>query len=137
VLFRSLELVPGEDLARRIERGAVPLDEPHLAAAARYVERNPLRAGLAKRPDDWAWSSARAHLDGRDDGLVRAGPLLELIPGWRDYLGDETDAAALEALRQHGRSGRPLGSARFVAKLEKKLGRPIGSGRRGRPPKAG
>jgi putative transposase len=114
-----------------------PLDEPHLAAAARYVERNPVRAGLAKRPDDWAWSSARAHLDGRDDGLVRTGPLLELIPGWRDYLGDETDAAALEALRQHGRSGRPLGSARFVAKLEKKLGRAIGSGRRGRPPKAG
>ncbi len=112
-----------------------PLDQPHLAAAVRYVERNPVRAGLAKRPEDWVWSSARAHLDGRDDGLVRVGPLLERYPDWRDYLSDEVDAAALKALRQHGRSGRPLGSERFVARLETELGRPIGSGRRGRPPK--
>jgi putative transposase len=112
-----------------------PLDQPHLAAAVRYVERNPVRAGLAKRPEDWVWSSARAHLDGRDDGLVRVGPLLERYPDWRDYLSDEVDTAALKALRQHGRSGRPLGSERFVARLETELGRLIGSGRRGRPPK--
>ncbi len=112
-----------------------PLDEPHLAAAARYVERNPVRAGLAKRPEDWVWSSARAHLDGRDDALVRVGPLIERFPDWRGYLGDDVDAAALKTLRQHGRSGRPLGSARFVARLETKLDRHIGSGRRGRPPK--
>ncbi len=48
----------------------------------------------------------------------------------------EREAAALNRLRQHGRSGRPLGSARFVARLETELGRRIGSGRRGRPPKA-
>ncbi len=113
-----------------------PLDDPHLAAAARYVERNPVRAGLTKRPEDWVWSSARAHLDGRDDALVRVGPLIERFPDWRGYLGDETDPAELDSLRQHGRSGRPLGSARFVARLESDLGRHIGSGRRGRPPKA-
>ncbi len=113
-----------------------PLDEPHLAAAVRYVERNPVRAGLARRPEDWAWSSARAHLDGRDDALVRVAPLLERFPDWRDYLSDDVDAAALKTLRQHGRSGRPLGSERFVAKLETELGRHIGAGRRGRPPKA-
>ncbi len=113
-----------------------PLDEPHLAAAARYVERNPVRAGLAKRPEDWVWSSARAHLDGRDDALVRVGPLIERIPDWRSYLSDDLDAATLKTLRQHGRNGRPLGSAEFVAKLESELGRPIGTGRRGRPPKS-
>ena len=102
----------------------------------RYVERNPVRAGLARRPEDWAWSSARAHLDGRDDALVRVAPLLERFPDWRGYLSDDVDAAALKTLRQHGRSGRPLGSERFVAKLETELGRHIGAGRRGRPPKA-
>ncbi len=112
-----------------------PLDEPHLAAAARYVERNPVRAGLTKRPEDWAWSSARAHLDGRDDGLVRVAPLIARFPDWRAYLGDDLDAAALNRLRRHGRSGRPLGSERFIAKLEADLGRRIGTGRRGRPPK--
>ncbi len=113
-----------------------PLDEPHLAAAVRYVERNPVRAGLAKRPEDWAWSSARAHLAGCDDALVRVAPLTTRFPDWRGYLSDDTDAAMLTTLRQHGRSGRPLGSARFVARLETELGRRIGSGRRGRPPKA-
>jgi putative transposase len=113
-----------------------PMDESHLAAAARYVERNPVRAGLAKRPEDWVWSSARAHLDGRDDALVRAGPLLDRFPDWRGDLGDDVEAAELDGLRQHGRNGRPLGSERFVARLETELGRRIGSGRRGRPPKA-
>ena len=113
-----------------------PLDEPHLAAAVRYVERNPVRAGLAKRPEDWVWSSARAHLDGRDDALVRVAPLLERYPDWRGYLGDDVEAAELDRLRQHGRNGRPLGAAGFVARLETELGRHIGSGRRGRPPKA-
>ena len=62
--------------------------------------------------------------------------MIERFPDWRGYLSDDLDAAALNRLRQHGRSGRPLGSARFVAKLETALDRHIGSGRRGRPPKA-
>jgi REP-associated tyrosine transposase len=49
-----------------------PMDEPYLLAAARYVELNPVRAKLAQRARDWRWSSARAHLAGRDDDLVTA-----------------------------------------------------------------
>jgi putative transposase len=45
-----------------------PMDEAHLLTAARYVERNPVRAKLARRPRDWRWSSARAHLAGRATG---------------------------------------------------------------------
>src|SRR5216684_9028316 len=56
------------------------MDEPYLLAAARYVELNPVRARLAERAGDWRWSSARAHLDGRDDALVRVAPLLALAP---------------------------------------------------------
>ena len=47
------------------------MDEPYLLAAARYVELNPVRAGLATDATDWRWSSAGAHLSGRDDRLVR------------------------------------------------------------------
>ncbi len=50
--------------------GSVAMDEDHLMAAARYVALNPVRARLVARADDWRWSSARAHLQGRDDGLV-------------------------------------------------------------------
>jgi putative transposase len=51
------------------------MDEPHLLAAARYVELNPVRAQLVAYAGDWRWSSARAHLSGRDDGLVKVSPV--------------------------------------------------------------
>lgn len=46
---------------------SIALDEAHLLAAVRYVALNPVRARLVERPEDWAWSSARAHLAGCDD----------------------------------------------------------------------
>ncbi|MCG2642894.1 MULTISPECIES: transposase [Bradyrhizobium] len=53
--------------------GAVVMDEQHLAAALRYVSLNPVRARLVQRAQDWRWSSTRAHLRGRDDGLTVLG----------------------------------------------------------------
>lgn len=55
-----------------------PMDETYLLAAARYVEMNPVSAQLAPDAASWAWSSARAHLVGMDDGLVNVAPLLEI-----------------------------------------------------------
>lgn len=63
-----------------------PMDEDYLMATARYVELNPVRARLVKRPRAWRWSSARAHLSGKDDTLVQAAPLLERIPDWATFL---------------------------------------------------
>ena len=40
------------------------MDELYLAASTRYVEQNPVRAGLVKRPGDYRWSSAGVHLYG-------------------------------------------------------------------------
>ena len=61
------------------------MDEHHLLAAARYVERNPVRAGLCASAEDrdWPWSSAHAHLREVDDALVQVRPLLDLVPDWR------------------------------------------------------
>jgi putative transposase len=61
--------------------GSVILDEDHLMAAARYVALNPVRARLVSRAQDWRWSSVRAHLDRRDDGLVSVAPLLDRCNG--------------------------------------------------------
>lgn len=112
------------------------MDERHLMAAARYVELNPVRAGLAPAAADWPWSSARAHLAGRDDALVTVAPLLERIPDWAAYLDQRPPAAELDELRRHGRTGRPLGSLPFVAKLEAALGRTLLPRRRGPKPKS-
>jgi putative transposase len=112
-----------------------PMDEAHLLSAARYVERNPVRAKLARRPRDWRWSSARAHLDGADDGLVRAAPLLDLVGDWRAFLRETPDdTARFDALRAGERTGRPVGSDDFVAGLERELGRPLARRRAGRKP---
>ena len=49
-----------------------PMEEAHLYAATRYVELNPVRAKLVSGPAEYRWSSARAHVEGRDNVLVKA-----------------------------------------------------------------
>ena len=108
-----------------------PMDETYLLTAARYVELNPVRAGLRKRPEAYPWSSAKAHLAGQDDALVKTAPLLELVPDWRGFLAGGLDEEPAEAMRRHERTGRPLGAASFVKRLEKKLRRPLVKGKPG------
>jgi len=62
------------------------MDEQYLLAAARYIELNPVKAKLVKRPGQYQWSSARAHLMAKDDELVRVKPLLKLIDDWDEFL---------------------------------------------------
>ena len=116
--------------------GSAVMDETHLIAAARDVALNPVRARLVERPQDWAWSSARAHLHGRDDGLVTVKPLIDRVGDARDLIGIAPDAATLAALRGAESTGRPLGSDDFIADLERRLRRPLRPGKRGPKPRA-
>jgi putative transposase len=106
------------------------MDEPYLLTAARYIEQNPVRAGLAARPWEYPWSSASAHVAGRDDVLVTAAPLLKLVGNWEGFLSLETSEEAVRRLRRHERSGRPLGDEPFTAAVERQLHRTL---RRGKP----
>ena len=112
-----------------------PMDERHLLACARYVELNPVRARLVRRARDWRWSSARAHLAGKDDALVRVRPLLELVPDWAEFLRVGPKAGEYDAIRTAERTGRPLGAAAFVARLERRLGRTLARQKPGPKPK--
>ena len=112
-----------------------PMDEAHLLAATRHVERNPVRAGLANDAADWRWSSAAAHLSGRDDALVTVAPMLERVPDWRAFLGQDIENKMLERLRLHARTGRPLGDDGFLKSLESRLGRTLQRKTPGRPRK--
>ncbi len=111
-----------------------PMDEPHLLACARYVELNPVRAGLTARARDWRWSSARAHLRGSDDALVTVRPLLDRVGGWSAFLDAGLDPAERDAIRARERTGRPLGSEGFVRRLEKKLHRALAKRKPGPKP---
>src|SRR3972149_887027 len=86
------------------------MDDAYLLAAARYIELNPVRAKLASNPKQWPWSSAGAHLSGRDDRLVKVAPLLAMIGDWNAFLKTAIQDKELHELREHGRTGRPLGN---------------------------
>ena len=99
-----------------------PMDEQHTLRAAQYIELNPVRAKLVARAEDWPWSSARAHLSGRDDALVKVAPLLSRVGDWARFLREPTEDE-LKVFRLHSSTGRPLGDDAFVDALEKALGR--------------
>ena len=117
-----------------------PLDRPHFIRAMRYVERNPVRAGIVKRAWEYPWSSAPAHLGEPDaSGLLRLAEWEEARADldWRDVLTEPMDERELKRYRRHLSTGRPLGSDRFIAKLETVLGRRLRPLRPGRPRKPG
>ena len=99
------------------------MDEPHLLTAMRYVELNPVKAGLAESPEAYRWSSARAHVDGQDDALVQVQPMLGFVGDWAAYLALDVDEAEVATMRLHERTGRPLGTRSFIDRLEQQLGR--------------
>jgi putative transposase len=87
-----------------------PMDDAHLMQAVRYVENNPVKAGLVKRAEDWRWSSAAAHVGGTDDGLTDMAALSPHVSNWRAYLADGVNAADRDdVIEQAMRTGRPLG----------------------------
>ena len=74
---------------------------------------------------DYPWSSAAAHIRGRDDRLVKVQAMLDRVADWREYLGREPDSAELRELRRHNRTGRPLGSDEFITHMERATGRDL------------
>ena len=115
-----------------------PLDDSHLWEALRYVELNPVRAGLVVTAGQWEWSSAAAHC-----GVAPPDPMLEMevwrkrwkVSEWREYLSAKESPADLAALRRSTHTGRPLGTPDFVAALETSTMRLLAPQKGGRPKK--
>ena len=110
-----------------------PMDENYLLATVRYVELNPVKAKMCSQPQDRTWSSASAHLAGSDDMLVKVKPMLDRVGNWRQYLSND-DSSSNDLVAQHTRTGRPLGSDRFVKKPENICGKPLAPKKAGRKP---
>jgi len=111
-----------------------PLDEKHLYHAVRYVENNPVRAGLVARAEEWDWSSANAHMNQKKSVLELKDISNYLnIDDWESYLKQAEDQVRLENIRSFTRTGRPLGGKTFTNELEKTLNRSLGKPKMGRP----
>lgn len=111
-----------------------PMNETHLLAAARYIEMNPVAAGIVQRPDDYQWSSARAHLTATDDELTKVAPLLAMAGNWEAFLSASSEDE-LNILKKHEKTGRPLGDTGFIEHIETIVGRPLRPQKPGPKPK--
>jgi putative transposase len=116
-----------------------PLDEGYCWTALAYVERNPVRAGKVQEAESYPWSSARAHLAGRDatgwldlaEWSTAYGP-----ERWREVLRTSTrEEAEGERIREATRTGRPLGAEPFIQALEQRLNRRLEPEKTGRRPR--
>ena len=110
-----------------------PLDEPHLWAAVRYVERNPLRAGLVEVAEEFRWSSAQSHVFATDNLLLdEDSPFASRSFDWSAWLNDAVDSLEADRIRANTMTGRPTGDDEFVRSIEERLGRSVRPQRRGR-----
>lgn len=116
-----------------------PLDKTYLWAAIRYVERNPVRAKMVRRAENYPWSSAPFHCGLRSDPVITVKSSwrrqFEGIGNWSAWLAESDEPAHLDVLRRHVEQGLPCGKPKFIQKLETLTGRALQYRPRGRPKK--
>ena len=101
-----------------------PLSDSHYIAAARYIERNPVRAKMCKLAWDYEFSSAKYHV-----GKILTDPLLTKRDWhfnnkeWQEFLLEES--VEIDVIRKCTKTGRPVGDKEFVKKLEGEVGRSL------------
>jgi putative transposase len=115
-----------------------PVDPPGVWQVMAYIERNPVRAGLAETAEDYPWSSARAHVLNASDSILDTSHWREFYTPqrWRETLRIGVEEELLEErIRLATITGRPFGSAEFTNELEWFAGRELTPRRSGRPKK--
>ncbi len=148
-VFKPLHMRHAQDINRRhgwsghLWQGrffSSVLDEIYLWFCVRYVERNPVRAGIVERAHDYPWSSAVAHCGFKQDAVLSPHSVhwkvFEGISDWAAWLGEEDDTERLSTVRRNIQKNLPCGSDKFLLRLERLTGRslrfrPIGRPRKG------
>ena len=126
-------------------RAAAIEGEAHFLSCMRYIELNPVRAGMVAHPRAYRWSSHAANAGGVADPLLTEHALYRALGAtpaerrhdYRALFRAALEPAFVEALRRATNGGWPLGSARFQRRLAQALGRRVTPGQAGRPPKQG
>jgi putative transposase len=113
------------------------LDDRSVFEEVRFIENNPVRAGLVSRAEDYLWSSARHHILGESNRVILDGCFLKgEVKDWRAYLAEMGNEPILTRTWQNLKTGRPAGDERFVHALEEIMGRRLMAFPRGRPRKS-
>ena len=116
--------------------------EDHLLAVYRYIELNPVRAGMIEHPVEYRWSSYACNACGQPDGVVtphevytRLGNETDRMENYRELFKTALSKQQLDNIRNALQGSLPLGNTKFKQHIESALGRRIGSMQRGRPRK--
>lgn len=115
--------------------------EGYLLTAYRYIELNPVRAGMVGRAEEYAWSSVRANLELANDALVTphaqftamGADASDRIAWYRAWLEQGIPPGELDAFRTHAAQERAFGSGPFQAMVAASLKREVSVRPRGRP----
>jgi putative transposase len=108
----------------------------YLWSVARYIERNPVKAGILEKAEEYRWSSARAHLLSLTDQLLNGEQwLTEAERNHYKAFFEEDSEEVEKTIRQRTSNGRPLGGDEFIYFLECKYGQKLKVGSKGRPMK--
>jgi putative transposase len=122
-------------------RSCLTQAEDYVLACYRYIELNPVRAGMVNQPRDYRWSSYHANALGKADGVVRpheqylrlARTQVARRKAYRELCRAHLDAEVVEEIRQSTQGNFALGNERFKKQIEKALGRRARRGTSGRP----
>jgi putative transposase len=117
--------------------------ETYLLLCQRYIELNPVRAGMVSNPGDYPWSSYRANALGQANAILSPHPVyLALSPDdtarcdlYRDLFRTALDEEPLADLRMAPNQDQPVGNSRFYAQIEAMTGQRRELRKRGRPRK--
>ena len=117
--------------------------ETYLLQCQRYIELNPVRAGMVDDPAQYRWSSYRANALGQEDALLTpheiflriAADEAERQAAYRALFRHELDTAAIADIRLALAQGQPLGGGRFLETIERMTGQRREVKPRGRPKK--
>ena len=126
-------------------KGSVISSAEYFLACSRYIELNPIRAGMVAHPRDYRWSSYRGNALSHDDRVLTQHSLYvalgrdanERQKHYRDLFRFALEPEKVHEIRMSVQTGTPLGNERFKQQIEQRLQQRVGQARRGRPKKSG
>jgi len=117
--------------------------ETYLLTCMRYIELNPIRANMVKRPSEYRWSSYRGNATQQQDPLLTPHETYQALErtkaqrqhAYRELFRHHIDDEELHNIQACWQSGTPLGNSYFREKIEQRLKMKVGHATRGRPKK--
>jgi putative transposase len=123
-------------------RASLVQSERYLLTCMRYIELNPVRAGMVKRPEEYRWSSYGVNAWGDTGSLAPHPEYIRLGPtpatrgfAYRELFKTQLSEEDIHRVRKAAHYCQPVGDDRFRQQIEQRYGIRLGQMERGRPRK--